>query len=263
MNKLTTVIYGIIIIFATFMGAYVGLGGGVIIKPLLDLIGKDPINIVNFYSACAVFSMSISSTIKHIKSKTKIDFKLILSLSLGAVIGGILGSKLFDYLLGIFDNNMLKSIQGLVLGILLVVSVVYINVKNAKSFRVKNPILIVIVGLTLGFIASFLGVGGGPINVAFLALFFSMTVKEAAVYSVGTIFFSQLSKLVTLGVTHTIPKFDIITLIVAIICAVVGGFLGAKMNKKGNEKVIQTVFTAVVTAIAIVNFYNAVAGFIA
>ena len=90
-----------------------------------------------------------------------------------------------------------------------------------------------------------------------------MTVKEAAVYSVGTIFFSQLSKLVTLGITHTIPKFDIITLIVAILCAVVGGFLGAKMNKKGNEKVIQTVFTAVVTAIAIVNFYNAVAGFIA
>lgn len=260
---MTTIIYGIIIIFATFMGAYVGLGGGVIIKPLLDLIGKDPINIVNFYSACAVFSMSISSMIKHIKSKTKIDFKLILSLSLGAVIGGILGSKLFDYLLGIFDNNMLKSIQGLALGILLVASVVYINVKNAKSFRVKNPILIVIVGLTLGFIASFLGVGGGPINVAFLALFFSMTVKEAAVYSVGTIFFSQLSKLVTLGITHTIPKFDIITLIVAIVCAVVGGFLGAKMNKKGNEKVIQTVFTAVVTAIAIVNFYNAVAGFIA
>ena len=99
---MTTVLYGIIIIFATFMGAYVGLGGGVIIKPLLDLIGKDPISIVNFYSACAVFSMSISSTIKHIKSKTKIDFKLIVSLSVGAVIGGILGSRLFDYLHTLF-----------------------------------------------------------------------------------------------------------------------------------------------------------------
>ena len=182
------------------MGAYVGLGGGVIIKPLLDLIGKDPISIVNFYSACAVFSMSISSTIKHIKSKTKIDFKLIVSLSAGAVIGGILGSRLFDYLLTLFDNSKLKSLQGLILGILLVASVVYINLKNAKSFKVKNPICIILVGLSLGFIASFLGVGGGPINVAFLALFFSMTVKEAAVYSVGTIFFSQLSKLITLFV---------------------------------------------------------------
>lgn len=260
---MTTVIYSIIIIFATFMGAYVGLGGGVIIKPLLDLIGKDPISIVNFYSACAVFSMSISSTIKHIKSKTKIDFKLIVSLSAGAVIGGILGSRLFDYLLTLFDNSKLKSLQGLILGILLVASVVYINLKNAKSFKVKNPICIILVGLALGFIASFLGVGGGPINVAFLALFFSMTVKEAAVYSVGTIFFSQLSKLITLGVTHTIPEFDIVTLIVAIVCAVVGGLLGAKMNKKGNEKVIKTVFTTVVAAIAVVNFYNAVVGFIA
>ena len=260
---MTTVLYGIIIIFATFMGAFVGLGGGVIIKPLLDLIGKDSVAVVNFISTCAVFSMSISSTVKHIRSKTKIDFKLIISLSVGAVIGGILGSKLFDYLLGIFNNNMLKSLQGLILGILLVISVIYINIKNAKSFKITNPIYIAAVGLTLGFIASFLGVGGGPINVAFVVLFFSMTVKEAAVYSVGTIFFSQLSKLITLGVTHTIPKCSILTLAVAVSCAVAGGILGAKMNKKGNEKVIKTIFTIVVALIALVNFYNAIVGFTA
>lgn len=260
---MTTVLYGIIIIFATFMGAFVGLGGGVIIKPLLDLIGKDSVAVVNFISTCAVFSMSISSTVKHIRSKTKIDFKLIISLSVGAVIGGILGSKLFDYLLGIFNNNMLKSLQGLILGILLVISVIYINIKNAKSFKITNPICIAAVGLTLGFIASFLGVGGGPINVAFVVLFFSMTVKEAAIYSVGTIFFSQLSKLITLGVTHTIPKCSILNLAVAIICAVAGGILGAKMNKKGNEKVIKTIFTIVVALIALVNFYNAIVGFTA
>ena len=257
---MTTVLYGIIIIFATFMGAFVGLGGGVIIKPLLDLIGKDSVAVVNFISTCAVFSMSISSTVKHIRSKTKIDFKLIISLSVGAVIGGILGSKLFDYLLGIFNNNMLKSLQGC---ILLVISVIYINIKNAKSFKITNPICIAVVGLTLGFIASFLGVGGGPINVAFVVLFFSMTVKEAAIYSVGTIFFSQLSKLITLGVTHTVPKCSILTLAVAVICAVAGGILGAKMNKKGNEKVIKTIFTIVVALIALVNFYNAIVGFTA
>jgi len=74
-------IYSLIIFFATFLGAFVGLGGGVIIKPLLDLIGHDSIATVNFISAFAVFSMSISSTIKHIKAKTKIDFKFIITLS--------------------------------------------------------------------------------------------------------------------------------------------------------------------------------------
>lgn len=259
---MTTVLYAIIIFFATFTGAFVGLGGGVIIKPLLDLIGRDTVQMVNFISTCAVFSMSISSTVKHVRSKTKIDFRLLLLISAGSVVGGILGSRLFDSLLTVFDNNMLKSIQGLILGLLLVAAVIYINVKNAKSFNVKNPALTVLVGLTLGFTAAFLGVGGGPINVAFLALFFSMTVKEAAVYSVGAIFFSQLSKLITMGIGGTVPKFDALTLIVAIIAAVLGGIIGAGMNKKCNEKVIKNIFTAVVAAIALVNFYNAGAGFI-
>lgn len=256
-------IYAAVIFCATFFGAFVGLGGGVIIKPLLDLIGHDPIQVVNFISTCAVFSMSISSTVKHIKAKTPIKYNIIVFLSIGAVAGGILGSKLFDCLLTLFDNTMLKSIQGLILGLLLVASVVYINIKNAKSFKIEKPVPIILVGLALGFIASFLGVGGGPINVAFLVLFFSMTVKEAAVYSVGTIFFSQLSKLVTLAVSHTIPKFDVITLVIAILCACIGGIVGAKMNKKANEKIIQTIFTVIVACVALVNFYNAGAGFFA
>ena len=252
-------IYGIIIILATFTGAFVGLGGGVIIKPLLDLIGHDTVAVVNFISACAVFSMSISSTVKHVKAKTEIDFKFIVTLSVGAVAGGIGGSALFDYLLTQFDNDALKRLQGLILGILLVASVIYINTKNAKSFKVKNPAGIVFVGLALGFIASFLGVGGGPINVAFLVLFFSMSMKEAAVYSVGTIFFSQLSKLITIAIGGSIPAVSPIVLIVAVVCAVAGGIIGAQMNKKCNEKVIKTVFTVVVAAIAAVNFYNAIA----
>ncbi|MGN0523125.1 MAG: sulfite exporter TauE/SafE family protein [Eubacterium sp.] len=255
-------IYAVIIFMATFLGAFVGLGGGVIIKPMLDLIGHDTIDVVNFISGCAVLSMSVSSTIRHIIAKSKIDFKLIINISIGAVAGGIVGSRLFDLLLTKFDNDLLKGIQGIILGILLVLAVAYINFKNAKSFCIKNPIGIILVGFSLGTIASFLGVGGGPINVAFLVLFFSMTMKEAAIYSVGTIFFSQLSKLITMGVSHTIPSFDILTLIVAIACAVLGGIVGAKANKKGNEKTVKIIFTVVVAGIAIVNFYNGIVGIV-
>ena len=252
------ILYGLVIITATFLGAFVGLGGGVIIKPLLDLIGKDTVDVVNFISTCAVFSMSISSTIKHIRAKTKIDYKFIITLSIGAVAGGTAGSQLFDALLNKFDNSMLKAIQGIILGILLLLSVIYINLKNAKSFNVKNPIGVIAVGFTLGFTASFLGVGGGPINVAFLVLFFSMTMKESAVYSVGIIFFSQLSKLVTMGITGTVPTVNPITIAVAIACAVAGGIIGAMLNKKGSEKAIRTTFSIVVAALVVVNIYNAI-----
>lgn len=256
-----TIIYSLIIFCATLLGAFVGLGGGVIIKPLLDLIGKDSIAVVNFISSVAVFSMSISSTIKHIKAKTKIDFRLIITLSAGAVIGGYLGSALFDYLLGILDNENLKGLQGIILGALLLASVIYVNIKNAKSFNVKNPVGIAFVGLGLGFTSSFLGVGGGPINVAFLVLFFSMTIKESAVYSVGVIFFSQLSKLSSMAISSSIPTVSPITLIAAITCAVLGGIIGARLNKKGNEKVIRAIFTIVVATLSAVNFYNAITNF--
>lgn len=253
-------IYGLIILISTTLGAFVGLGGGVIIKPLLDLIGHDTIDVVNFISSCSVFSMSISSTIKHIKEKTKIDYKFTVILSVGAVLGGIAGSAAFDYLLTLFSNNILKSIQGIVLGILLVLSVIYVNLKNAKSFNVKNPFGIIFVGLSLGFIASFLGVGGGPINVAFLVLFFSMSIKESAVYSVGTIFFSQLSKLVTMGINGSVPKVEPITLAVAVVMAVLGGIIGAKLNKKFDDKIMKKIFTSVVAVLAVINICNAIIG---
>ena len=244
-------LYGIIIFFATFAGAFVGLGGGVIIKPLLDLVGHDSIAVVNFISSFAVFSMSISATAKHIKVKTKLNFKFIFILSIGAVAGGIGGSC-------IFDNSALKRMQGIILGILLVLSVIYINLKNRKSFHIKNPAGIIFAGLALGLTASFLGVGGGPINVAFLVLFFSMSMKDAAVYSVGVIFFSQLSKIITIAVSGSIPEFTVPTLAAAILCAVAGGIIGAAANKKSNEKTIKIIFTIIVAAVAAVNFCNAI-----
>lgn len=251
-------IYSLIIFFATFMGSFVGLGGGVIIKASLDLIGHDSVATVNFISCCAVFSMSISSTIRHIKAKTKINFKFIVTLSVGAVVGGIIGSALFDYLLTIFNSTAMKRTQGAILCLLLIASVIYINLKNRKSLTVKNPIGIIGVGLLLGLLSSFLGVGGGPINVAFLVLFFSMSMKESAVYSVGVIFFSQLSKLITTAASNSIPQFSYITLLLAVASAVIGGILGARMNKRSNEKTIKIIFTIVVACVAGINLCNAI-----
>ena len=64
-------IYSIVIFAACTVGALVGIGGGVIIKPLLDFMGYHSVEVVGFISTCAVFAMSISSSIKHITSKKK------------------------------------------------------------------------------------------------------------------------------------------------------------------------------------------------
>ena len=150
--------------------------------------------------------------------------------------------------------------QAVLLACLLAVALWYVN-KGKKSFHLKNPITILLGGVVLGILSSFLGIGGGPINIMFFLLFFSMSMKEATVYSVAVIFFSQLSKLVTYAAT--VPKFDYRILLIAAPAAVIAGIIGAALNKKANNKIVTRVFSAVLGVFICLNIYNAITGFMA
>lgn len=83
----------------------------------------------------------------------------------------------------------------------------------------------------LGFLASFLGIGGGPVNVSLLMLMFALPIKEATLYSLSTIFFSQLAKLVTIALTSSFMRFDLSMLFYVIPAAVIGGLWGARFSR--------------------------------
>lgn len=258
---MVTGIYSTVIFIATFLGAFVGLGGGVIIKPVLDAIGLDPVDTVSFLSAAAVFAMSVASTARHIIKKTRFETRVILYLSAGSAVGGWAGDRLFRYLLEHLNEAVVKGVQSLILGLLLVAVIVYVN-GHFKSYSVHHAAGIVAVGLGLGLSSSFLGIGGGPINVAVLVLFFSFSMKDSAVYSVAVIFFSQLTKLITIYAANRFEPYDLKMLIFIIPVAVAGGLIGARLNRMCREKSIQVVFTVCISAVMILNFYNAAAAFV-
>ena len=78
---------------ASVIGAICGIGGGVIIKPVLDALGVIPVNTISFLSGCTVFSMAVISVGKQIYSgkKQNFDRKKGSWLAAGAVAGGIAG----------------------------------------------------------------------------------------------------------------------------------------------------------------------------
>lgn len=52
------IVYILISFLASIAGAICGIGGGVIIKPVLDVVGLDNVTTISFLSGCTVLAMS-------------------------------------------------------------------------------------------------------------------------------------------------------------------------------------------------------------
>src|SRR5699024_9365796 len=185
-------------LFATMFGAMAGLGGGVIIKPVLDFLGDYDVESIAVLSASTVFAMACVSLITSAKSDEKINVMSSLTIAIGSILGGLVGKLSFGYIVGMFDNaGKVTVIQSLMIAVLMLFIYVFVRYKHKiKTYNMNNILMIVVIVFVLGVLAAFLGIGGGPFNVAILALCFSMNAKESALNSIFIIFFSQLSALV-------------------------------------------------------------------
>lgn len=254
------IVYCLVTLIATTIGALSGLGGGVIIKPVFDFIGFHDVSMINFLSAVAVFAMALSSTYQQVRAKTKIDTKFVLFIATGSILGGLIGGKCFDVLLLQLGEATAKGLQSLILGLFIGGVIIYLN-GNYRSYQFKHPMIVFLIGLLLGSVASFLGVGGGPINVAFITFFFSMDLKATAVYSIAVILFSQGTKLFSIYHATAFLPFDLRYLWFIVPTAILGGVLGAKFNRFFTETKIKRIFISTAYFLLFINFFNAYQAF--
>lgn len=260
-------LFSLIVIVASVLGALAGIGGGVIIRPALDAFNHyDSSNVTNFLSAFCVLAVALTSVIKNLISKTKIEnYKSSIFLGIGAVIGGVAGQFLFDLVKQNSNKQILIIIQSVILILLLILVIVYMLFLKKRNLvlHIKNFILTIFIGLILGIISSFLGIGGGPINVAVLCLFFAMNMKQASINSLIIIIFSQCSKIIQSLITGQLlsvgagnTNMDWMMLLVLIPVAVVGSLIGTYLNKKVPEKAILYVYIITMFGIIGINVYN-------
>lgn len=264
-------IFPLIVLLSSIIGAIAGIGGGVIIRPLLSSFNYFTMaEVTNMISTLCVFCGTLTSIIRHIISKTKINnYKTSIFLGIGAVIGGLVGQYLFKFIKEVSNSYILLIIQSATLILLLLFVLIYMKIflpKN-KVLHVKNFFLTVIIGIFLGIFSTFLGIGGGPINVAVLLLFFAMEMKDAAINSLITIIFSQTSKLilnifdgtfVTLFNLSSLPVPDNkwwIFILILVPTSIIGGLIGTHLNKKMSNKAVSNLFIGVTIFIIFINIY--------
>ncbi len=244
---------------ASLVGAICGIGGGVIIKPLLDAFGVLSVSTISFLSGCTVLAMSCYSIVKNrMSGESLVDPVIGTPLAVGAAVGGIAGKALFQSVSGMFaDKEMVGAVQAACLLLITLGTLIYtIKKESIRTHQVRNLLVCGAIGLVLGILSSFLGIGGGPINLVVLFYFFSMETKTAAQNSLYIILFSQITSFVSTVVTRTVPEFPILLLFLMVGGGILGGFCGRIFNKKCDAKVVDKLFIALMVVIIGINIYN-------
>ena len=254
-------IFFLVSLLASTVGAICGIGGGVIIKPVLDLLHLETVAAISFLSGCTVLSMSCYSVGRAmLAGERRVSLSTGTPLALGAAAGGLLGSQLFSAVKAMFeDPNTVGSVQAACLAAVTAGTLVYtLNKERIRTLRVTNKAACVVIGLLLGCMSSFLGIGGGPINLVVLYFFFSMDTKTAAANSLYIIFFGQLFSLFAALAGRTVPPFQPLVLALMVAGGIGGGIIGRTLNKKMDNRLVERLFVVLMAVIIAISLFNCV-----
>ena len=259
MSTYLYVLFWMISFGASIVGAICGIGGGVIIKPVLDAFGVLSVSTISFLSGCTVLAMTGYSVIRgRLGGESLIDMRTGTPLGIGAAIGGIVGKSMFQALSNLFaDKDMVGAVQAACLLVITLGTLIYTVEKDkVKTRRVENLLVCVLIGLVLGVMSSFLGIGGGPINLVVLFYFFSMDTKTAAQNSLYIILFSQITSLLNTLASRTVPEFSIWLLVLMAVGGILGAMSGRMINRRIDGHVVDKLFIALMAVIIGINIYN-------
>ena len=178
--------------FAGLLGALTGIGGGVLLTPILALHFGIPIREAIGTSLVAVITTSAASSSVHLQRHTT-DIRLGMTLELATS----LGAAVMAYLVGYFNRNVLEGL----FAAFLLYSAIMILSKGGKvkpedesspnltdevvipPYEPKRYPLGLSASLVAGALSGLLGIGGGPIKVPVMFIFMNVPLMVATATS--------------------------------------------------------------------------------
>ena len=257
------ILFFVVAFLSSIVGAICGIGGGVVIKPVLDMLRLGAPATINFLSGCTVLSMSLYSVSKALRAgDSKVEMSTGTPLAIGAALGGVVGKEMFSAVKNFFGGSpMVGGVQAIALGIITLGTLLYtVNKAKIRTHKTTNKVVCVVIGLLLGIMSSFLGIGGGPINLVVLGFCFGMDTKTAAANSLYIILFSQMASLIATLISG-LPEFRVLALALMVAGGIGGGIVGRKLNKKMDNRAVDKLFIGLMVLIVGICIYNAVRAF--
>lgn len=248
----------IICFIITMIGAISGIGGGVIIRPLLEIITDMSPSAISFISSWAVFSMALMSILQSSHETIKIEKGRGTMIAIGSMCGGVLGKLIFEWAKTASGNEALVGkAQNLALLVTMGTILVVTLLKDRFTPRnYTNLFICMVYGIVLGMLSAFIGVGGGPINVFALSFFFAMETKKAAFHSIYIILFSQSAALVSTFLSGNTPAIPWTFPALASLGGVMGAIVGRKLAKRISAAVTEKLYLGVLVLVMLLTISN-------
>ena len=165
-----------------FLIGMTGLGGGVLLLPMLIFGLRVPAIIAVGSDAAFNFITKIPSSAVHL-TKGTVRRKVVIALAVGSIPGSILGVRYLQHLQALHGagvNDFIKSAVGVLL--ILVSSLLLLQRRIEREVANRPPTAksftgMVLIGLVAGFLVGMTSVGSGSIIMMLLLLFYSYPPK--------------------------------------------------------------------------------------
>jgi hypothetical protein len=237
---------------AGILGSMIGLGGGVIVVPVLTFLGFPP-TVAASNSLFAALSNATASTISYSKQK-RIEYSLGIKLGLLSVPGTVLGA--------VVSTDVAPDIFKILFGFVLIASSVYIFLRKKIETREKiisKQMIVFAIGASFfaGMLSSFFGIGGGIIFVPLMVVGMGMAMKKAAPTSQMILLFASLSGVV---IHSLLGHPDFIQSGFLAIGSFIGGLIGARLSIDIKERYLQILVSVVILIAAAKLFFDSLSG---
>ena len=226
-------------IITGFAAGFFGIGGGVVLIPMLLFASYDMKQAVSISIMQMVFSSVFGTILNSKRNKEIIKDGLLLG------SGGFIGGLASGFIVSSLDGKILQYTFILIV----IFAIIRVSITPAIQEKEKlnsTPLRLIIIGIVIGSIAMSIGVGGSIMLTPILAGFLFYNLKHASSLGLFFVVFSSVAGFISLSFTdQMLYSQGTIVGIASLIGVYLGIFTKNKANLKSYKKLILTLYSLI------------------
>jgi len=233
-------------IIAGFIGGFFGVGGGMVLIPLLLFVGFDMKSAVAISIMQMVFTSLFGTFLNYKKNKDFLGNGILIGL--GGFAGGILSGFVVSNISGLYLQLLFLFIVGFA-----IFRVALTKVSELSQNTTHNKYMLLVIGFFIGLVAMSIGVGGSVMLTPILVSYLFYSLKDASSMGLFFVVFSSIAGFISLSINgHMLYNEGFIVGMASL----VGVYFGIKVKNYVNLKSYKNYILVLYSAIFLSVLYK-------